>query len=82
MNPAKNILPVTFRKGDGSAQPMEQPVGDTDWTRKGKKERNQLGMRLARSIDIIAVDPAEGIETIRQITPISFSNIIIISSKK
>ena len=29
-NPAKNILPVIFRKGDRSAQPMEQPVGDID----------------------------------------------------
>ena len=56
---------MTFRKGDGSAQPMEQLVSDTDWIRKEKKERNQLGMRLARSIDIIAVDLAESIETIR-----------------
>ena len=82
-NPAKNILPVTFRKGDGSAQPMEQPIGDTDWTRRGKREGKQLGMRLARSIAIAAeVDPAEGIEAIRQTTPGTFLGAVIISPKE
>ena len=48
------------------AQPMEQPIGDTDWTRRGKGEEKQLGMRLARSIAAVAeVDLAEGIKTIR-----------------
>ena len=39
-------------------------------------------MRLVKNIGIIAVDLAENIETIRQITPISFPGIVIISSKK
>ena len=39
-------------------------------------------MRLTKSINIITIDLAKGIETIRQITPISFPDIIIISSKK
>ena len=29
-NPAKNILPIIFRNGDGLAQPMKQPIGNTD----------------------------------------------------
>ena len=29
-NPAKNILPIIFRKGDKSAQPIEQLVNNID----------------------------------------------------
>ena len=29
-NPIKNILPITFRNGDRSAQPNEQPIDDTN----------------------------------------------------
>ena len=39
-------------------------------------------MRLIKSINIITINPAKNIETIRQMTPVSFPNIIIISSKK
>ena len=82
-NPVKNILPVTFRNGDGSAQPMEQPIGDTDWTRRGKREGKQLGIRLARSIATVAeVDPAEGIEAIRQVALGTFPGTVIISPKE
>ena len=74
---------MTFRKGDGSAQPMEQPIGDTDWTRRCKREGKQLGMRLARSIAIIAeVDLAENIEAIRQTIPGTFPDAVIISPKE
>ena len=39
-------------------------------------------MRLTRNINIAAVDLAKDIKTIRQMAPISFPGIIIISSKK
>ena len=39
-------------------------------------------MRLARNINIITIDPAKDIETIRQIISKLFPGIIIISSKK
>ena len=39
-------------------------------------------MRLIRNINIIAVDLAKDIETIRQIILVSFPGIVIISSKK
>ena len=45
---------------------MEQPIGDTDWTRRCKREGKQLGIRLARNIAIIVeIDLAEDIEAIR-----------------
>ena len=37
-NPDKNILPVIFRKKNESAQPIKQPIGNTDWTRRYKRE--------------------------------------------
>ena len=62
---------------------MEQPIDDTDWTRRGRGEGKQLGMRLARSIAIVAeVDPAEGIKAIRQIALGTFFSVVIISSKE
>ena len=65
-NSAKNILPIIFRKKDGSAQPIEQPIDNIDKTRKNKKKRKQLGIRLARNIIIIVeVDLIENIEAIR-----------------
>ena len=82
-NPAKNILPVTFRNGDGSAQPMEQPIGDTDQTRKGKRKGKQLDIRLARSIAIVVeIDLIESIKAIRQVALGTFPNTVIISPKK
>ena len=56
---------MIFRKKDRSTQPIEQLISNTDWIKKEKKERNQFGMRFIRSINIVAVDLAEGIETIR-----------------
>ena len=81
-NPAKNILPVIFKKKDRSAQPIKQLINNTNQIKKEKKKRNQLGMRLIKNINIITVNPAEDIETIRQIISKSFPSIVIISSKK
>ena len=39
-------------------------------------------MRLIRSINIVAMDLAKDIETIRQIVPVSFPGIVNISSKE
>ena len=65
-NLVKNILPIIFRNGDGLTQPIEQPIGDIDQTRKDRGEGKQLGMRLARSIAaVVEIDLAKGIKAIR-----------------
>ena len=74
---------MIFRNGDGLAQPIEQPIGNIDQTRKGKKKGKQLDIRLAKSIAIIIeIDPAEDIKTIRQVILRTFPSIVIISPKE
>ena len=58
-------------------------LAGADWTRRGKGEGKQLGMRLARSIAAVAeVDPAEGIKAIRQVALGTFPGAVIISPKE
>ena len=56
---------MIFRKEDGSIQPIKQLINNTNQIKKGKKKRNQLGIRLAKSINIITVDLAKNIKMIK-----------------
>ena len=78
-NPARSVLPVTFRDGDGDAQPEELPDDDISWSDSRTKGKENLGQYLARSLSTTAtVDPAVGIEPIEDILPTTFPGVVVI----
>ena len=77
-NPAKIVLPVTFRQDDGDAQPDEQLDDDTVWASIRLRSKENLGQYLARSLFlIIIIDLVEGIEIIESTHPSLFPGVII-----
>ena len=65
-HPVKNILPISFRKGDGDTQPGDQPEDTLLWAEEGKA--NTYGQWLARQIFLTkCVDPTYGVEPVERI---------------
>ncbi|ODM15123.1 hypothetical protein SI65_09362 [Aspergillus cristatus] len=59
--PARAILPVTFREGDCHAQPGEQPADDRTWAEE--RPPRPLGQYLAWKVNqTLATDPSGGFE--------------------
>ena len=77
-HPTKEILPISLRRGDGAAQPGEQPIDDIDWA-EGRGQ-NTLSHYLARQLAAQgAIDPAEGVEPIVKTRPEPYPGVIVIS---
>lgn len=59
-------MPASFRKGDGDAQPGDQPEDTFLWAEEGKA--NTYGQWLARQIFLSkCVDPTYGVEPVERI---------------
>ena len=59
-NPANQLLPLTFKYGDGNAQPGQYPKRDLQWIFDGIKPAN-LAQRLAKNlINKLNLDPLKG----------------------
>ena len=80
-NPAKDILPITLRSGDGSAQPGEQPENDGIWAHNQRAKN--YGQHLAQQVSIgFSIDPAYGVEPVVHQKPMEFPGKIIIQEAK
>ena len=81
-DPAKDILPVSLRKGDGGFQPGELPKNTLMWTENARP--TLYGHWLAWQITIgHSIDPADGVEPVETMEPgIRFKGEIIIEPKK
>lgn len=76
-NPAKEILPITLRLGDGDAQPGELPEDDGIWA-QNQKVRN-YGQYLAQQVSVnLCIDPAYGVEPVIHHIRTEFPGKIII----
>jgi len=72
-HPAKEILPVSFRKGDQHAQPGEQTPENRRWADSSNGAPWSLGQHLARQLaNIPPADPSEGFESMIQTTSSQF----------
>ncbi|KAL2012391.1 hypothetical protein VTN00DRAFT_5109 [Thermoascus crustaceus] len=75
--PARQILPVTFREGDCHAQPGEQPIGDRVWAEASGRGPWSLGQHLARQLaGTLKIDPSGGFEETIETFPSTFPGII------
>lgn len=80
-NPAKEMLPITLRLGDGDAQPGELPEDDGIWA-QNQKVRN-YGQYLAQQVSVdFCIDPAYGVEPVIHQIPTEFPGKIIIQETK
>ncbi len=80
-HPTKDILPVSLRLGDGSAQLGKLSENDEIWS-LNQKVRN-LGPQLARQVSVkFSIDLAEGMEPVIHLKPAEFSGKIIIQEPK
>ena len=80
-HPAKDILPVSLRIGDGSAQPGELPENDEIWSLNQKVRT--YGQHLARQVSVgFSIDLAEGVEPGLHLKPAEFLGKIIIHEAK
>lgn len=80
-HPAKEILPISLRKGDASSQPRELPENTLMWTENARP--TLYGHWLAWQISIEhSIDPADGVEPVEAMEVDRFMGKIVIQSKK
>ena len=80
-HPAKDILPVSLRNGDGSTQPGELPENDEIWSLNQRVRT--YGQHLARQVCVgFSIDLAEGVEPVIHLKPVEFLGKIIIQESK
>lgn len=80
-HPAKEILPISLRKGDGNFQPDELPENYLLWTQNAQPKL--YGQWQAWQIAINqAIDPAEGVEPVDTMKSNGVKANVIIKSKK
>ena len=81
MHPAKEILPISLRKGDGGFQPGELPGNTLLWTQSSRPKL--YGQWLAWQITIDhSIDPAEGVEPVEKVSSNGVKADVIIKFKK
>ncbi len=79
--PTKAILTITLRIGDGHAQPEDQPESDGIWATQQKVK--SYGQHLARQVTVgFCVDPADGVEPVRNLEHEEFLGKISIQEPK
>lgn len=82
LHPAKEILPISLRKGDGGFQPGELPENTLMWTRNSRATLYGQWLTWQITIDY-SIDPAEGVEPVEKIASNSlFKADVIIKCKK
>ena len=83
-HPAKEILPVSFRKGDGDTQPGDQPEDTLLWA--SNERTSTYGQWLARQVFLTGcIDPADGVEPIEgtwNLGEDSLMHVVIVSAEK
>ncbi len=80
-HPTKDILPVSLRIGDGSAQPGELPENDEIWSLNQRVRT--YGQYLAQQVSVgFSIDLAEGVEPVIHLKPVEFIGKIIIQESK
>lgn len=81
-HPAKQILPISLRSGDGSFQPGELPENTLMWTQASRP--TLYGQWLAWQITVErSIDPACGVEPVEKIDPeLQFKGEVLIKLKK
>ena len=78
---AKNILPISLKKGDASYQPGELPENTLMWTENARP--TLYGHWLAWQISIgHSIDPADGVEPVEDMEVHRFTGEIVIQPKK
>ena len=81
-HPAKDILPVSLRKGDEGFQPGELPQDSLMWTQNARATSYRQWLAWQITIEH-SVDPANGVEPVEVIkTGTCFEGKIIIENKK
>ena len=81
MHPAKNILPISLRKGDQDVQPGEIPENSLMWTQNSRP--TLYGQWLAGQITFYhAIDPADGVEPAQKAIFSKFNADVIVRCKK
>lgn len=79
--PTKDILPITLRAGDGSAQPGELPENGRNLVSHPKIP--DLRSTSCSTVSIgFSIDPAEGVEPVIHLKPTEFLGKIIIQESK
>jgi hypothetical protein len=79
-NPANQLLPLTLRYRDGTAQPNEYSIRNLEWSDYRAKPRN-LAQRLAKKlINQLKTDPSEGFEEAKRVEELLFLGETVISS--
>ena len=78
--PTKDILPITLRRGDGNAQPEDQP--ELGSILASNQHITTYGQQLARPVLArFSIDPAEGTKPIRTVPSSVFQGELIIEDK-
>ena len=80
-NPAKAVLPVSFREGDLHALPGEQTPGNRMWATAHSRGPWSLGQHLARQLaHILPTDPSNGFESLGQVASDHFPGRVEVQS--
>ena len=81
-HPAKEILPISLRVGDGASQPDELPDNNLMWTQDARPTLYRQWLAWQMTIDH-SIDPADGVEPVEDIEPgTCFQGEITIKCKK
>jgi hypothetical protein len=79
-NPVNQLLPLTLRYRDGTAQPNEYSIRNLEWSDYRAKSRN-LAQRLAKKlINQLKIDFLEGFKEVKRVKGLLFPREIVISS--
>ncbi len=78
--PTKDILPITLRTGDGTAQPEDLSESDSIWLTAQRIKT--YGQHLAQQVSVgFSIDPTEGVEPISAMPAQVFPGKIFIAEK-
>jgi ribonuclease HI len=82
-NPAKGVLPTSFREGDQYAQPGEQTPGNRTWAETQGEKPWSLGQHLARQLaSIVPADPSDGFESLQWVARGRFPGQVKVQSSE
>ena len=80
-NPAKAVLPISFREGDLHAQPGEQTPGNRVWATVHSRGLWSLGQHLARQLaNVLPTDPSNGFESLGHVASDHFPGRVEVQS--
>lgn len=80
-HPTRQVLPVTFQKGDCHAQSEKQLIENRVWAVTSRRGLGSLGQHLAHQLaGILQIDPSGDFEKIVEAFPSTFPDLIRVLS--